>query len=79
MDVDVTLVGWTADDFAWKTGGRRPQVFDTGPWCEPDKPGWTILSPTHLQLTWLDFEPRTDKNRRAFRLVTLGDPRMLKP
>lgn len=79
MDVDVTLVGWTADDFAWKTGGRRPQVFDTGPWCEPDKPDWTILSPTHLQLTWLDFEPRTDKNRRAFRLVTLGDPRMLKP
>ena len=72
MDVDVTLDGWTADDIAWKTGGRKKQIFDTGPFTTPEKKAWKIVSPTHLQFTWKDFEPRTDKDRRSFTLVMVG-------
>ncbi len=78
MDVDVTLDGWTVDDLAWKTGGSRPQIFETGPWSEPDKPFWKILTPTHLQFTWKDFEPRTQLDRRAFRLITIGKAALVK-
>ena len=71
MDVDVTLDGWTADDIAWKGSGKK-QVFESGPFTEPDKAAWKIVSPTHLQLVWKDFEPRTDKERRSFNLVMIG-------
>lgn len=72
MDVDVTLDGWTTDDIAWKAGGKKQQIFDTGPFTAPDKKAWKIVSPTHLQLTWKNFEPRTDKDRRSFTLVMVG-------
>ena len=72
MDVDVTLDGWTVDDIAWKTGGKRKQIFESGPFTTPDKKAWKVLSPTHLQFTWKDFEPRTDKTRRSFGLVMVG-------
>ncbi len=72
LDADITLDGWTADDIAWKTGGRKKQIFDTGPFTEPDKKAWKIVSPTHLQFTWKNFEPRTDKDRRSFSLVMVG-------
>ncbi len=71
LDVDVTLDSWKISDLAWKNGEKK-QVFDTGPYTSPDKSAWTILSPTHLQFTWNDFEPRTAKNRRGFGLVTVG-------
>ena len=72
MDVDVTLEGWTTDDIAWKTGGKKPQIYEGGPYTAPDRKAWKILSPTHLQFTWKNFEPRTDKDRRGFSLVTVG-------
>ena len=72
MDVDITLDGWTADDIAWETGGKKKQIFDGGPYTSPGKKDWKILSPTHLQFAWKDFEPRTDKNRRSFHLVMVG-------
>ncbi len=72
MDVDVTLDGWTADDIAWKTGGKKKQIFESGPFTSPEKKAWKILSPTHLQFTWKNFEPRTDKDRRSFGLVMVG-------
>ena len=72
MDVDITLEGWTADDIAWKTGGKKKQIFESGPFTSPDKKAWKILSPTHFQFTWKNFEPRTDKDRRSFALVMVG-------
>lgn len=72
LDADITLDGWTTDDIAWKTGGKKKQIFDTGPFTAPDKKAWKIVSPTHLQFTWKDFEPRTDKDRRSFSLVMVG-------
>lgn len=72
MDVDVTLDGWTVDDIAWKTGGKKKQIFESGPFTVPDKKAWKIVSPTHLQFIWKDFEPRTDKDRRSFNLVMVG-------
>ena len=79
MDVDVTLDGWTVRDLAWKAEARRSPVFKGLPWCEPDKTQWTVLSPTHLQFSWKDFEPRTDKERRGFSLLTLGQPESMQP
>ncbi len=72
LDADVTLDGWTVDDIAWKTGGKKKQILEGGPYTTPDKKAWKILSPTHLQFTWKDFEPRTDKDRRSFTLVMVG-------
>ena len=79
LDVDVMLEGWTVRDLAWKSEARRSPVFKGLPWCSPDKAAWTILSPTHLQFTWNDFEPRTDKDRRSFGLLTLGRPESMGP
>ena len=72
MDVDLTLDGWTVDDIAWKIGGKKKQIFGSGPYTDPDKKTWKILSPTHLQFTWKDLEPRTAKDRRGFSLVMVG-------
>jgi hypothetical protein len=35
----------------------------------PPKEEWTIESPTHLKLVWIDFEPSRDKNRQYICLV----------
>ena len=71
MDVDMTLDGWTVDDLAWE-GGKRPQVWESGPYTSPGRKGWEILSPTHLRFTWDDFEPRDQSDRRDFTLATVG-------
>ena len=34
----------------------------------PERIGWEIVDDTHLRLIWKDFEPRTQKDRRGFRL-----------
>ncbi len=72
LDADITLDGWTVNDIAWKTGGKKKQIFKDGPYTDPDKQAWKIVSPTHLQFTWKDFEPRTAKDRRSFTLVMVG-------
>ena len=75
--ITATGAGWHGtigqlDDIAWKTGGKKKQIFDDGPWTDPGKKAWKVLTPTHLQFTWKNFEPRTDKDRRSFALVMVG-------
>ena len=69
---DVTLQdGWTVDDLAWR-GGKLPPIqnYPDSKLTKPDRDDWQILSPTHLRFTWKNFEPRTEKDRRGFEIVT---------
>jgi hypothetical protein len=51
---DVTLLdGLTSKDLSW---GEVPYARKT----EPARKEWQTLTPTHLRLTWRDFEPRTN-------------------
>ena len=71
LDADVTLEGRTVRDLAWKPMANATSPKDQ-PWCVPNRSEWKILSPTHLHLTWKDFEPRTDVAREEFILATLA-------
>ena len=63
--------GWTVSNLAWR-GEKLPRIqsFPTSTLTKPDRQDWEILSPTHLRFTWKNFEPRTEKNRRGFEIVT---------
>lgn len=61
MIADVTLKdGVTVDSLLWN--GIQ------GAGMSPARKHWQILSPTKLQLVWKDFEPRTQADRRGFRI-----------
>jgi hypothetical protein len=63
MVAEVTLGdGLTVKDLLWKEGG-----------VSPPRKAWEEIAPNRLRLVWKDFEPRTQADRRGFRLaVPLG-------
>ncbi len=65
MVAEVTLQdGLTENALLWSADG-----------VSPPRKEWEILSPTHLRLVWKEFEPRTEANRRGFRIaIPLGGP-----
>ena len=61
MIADVTLEdGLTVEGLLWN--GTH------GAGVSPARRHWRILSPTKMQLVWKNFEPRTESNRRSFRI-----------
>lgn len=61
MVADVTLKdGLTVAGLLWEG--------HLGAGMSPARQHWQILSPTKMQLVWKDFEPRTQKDRRDFRI-----------
>lgn len=66
MVADVTLEdGITVDRLLWNS--------TAGTGMSPGRQHWHIQSPTKLQLVWKDFEPRTESNRRNFRIARPSD------
>lgn len=62
MIADVTLGdGLIVDGLLWN--GTH------GAGMSPARKEWRIESPTKLQLVWKNFEPRTEKNHRGFRIA----------
>jgi hypothetical protein len=62
MIADITLGdGLTIDDLLWK-GSRGAGV-------SPARENWRLESPGRMQLTWKDFEPRTESDHRGFRIA----------
>jgi hypothetical protein len=58
---DVTLKdGITVDELLWDSAH--------GAGVSPSRKNWRIQSPTKMQLVWKNFEPRTEANRRSFRI-----------
>jgi hypothetical protein len=75
LQADVTLKdGLKVDDLAWR-GAKLPRIqsYETSTLTTPDRKSWQILSPTQMRLVWENFEPRTEKNRRGFEIVTKAD------
>ncbi|WP_265594514.1 hypothetical protein [Haloferula sp. BvORR071] len=74
-EFSVKLEGWTVNDLAFEDGPQknRPRAQD-GSWCSPNKAEWTVVSPTELKMTWLDFEPAVHKTRRRIHLATWSKP-----
>lgn len=63
MIADVTLEdGLTVDRLLWDSA--------SGTGMSPGRQHWRIQSPTKMQLVWKDFEPRTESNRRNFRIAS---------
>jgi hypothetical protein len=75
LQADVTLKdGLKVSDLAWR-GGQLPRIqsYESSTVTKPNRKHWQILSPTQLRLVWEDFEPRTEKDRRGFEIVTKAD------
>lgn len=75
LQADVTLKdGLKVDDLAWR-GGQLPRIqsYEGSMVTKPNRKEWQVLSPTQLRLVWENFEPRTEKNRRGFYIVTKAD------
>jgi hypothetical protein len=53
--------GLTVDSLLWKAA--------PGSGISPARQHWRVQSPTKMELIWKDFEPRTDSNRRSFRIA----------
>ena len=53
--------GLKIDDLLWKGS--------LGAGVSPAREQWRIESPTKMQLVWKDFEPRTEPERRGFRIA----------
>jgi hypothetical protein len=69
MVVNVNLRdGLNVNDLEWPEGRSDEQIGQTS--CSPDRKEWKVISRTELQLVWSHFEPRTEENRREFRLAT---------
>jgi hypothetical protein len=60
--------GLNVNDLEWQEGRSVEQMHQT--YCSPDRNEWKVISRTELQLIWKHFEPRTEENRREFRLAT---------
>ena len=61
MVADVTLKdGLTVNGLLWDSAH--------GAGVSPSRRHWRIQSPTKMQLVWKNFEPRTESNRRSFRI-----------
>ena len=67
LTADVILQdGLKVDDLAWDDAAL-PKYQRGGQVMVPAKRSdWQVISPTHVRLTWKDFEPRTDATRRGF-------------
>lgn len=69
---DVTLIeGLRVDDLYWP-GRRLAAPFGVVPAAAATSPGrrhWRVLGPSHIQLRWQNFEPRTQAGRQGFKLV----------
>lgn len=75
LQADVTLKdGLKIDDLAWK-GGKLPRIqsYEGSLVTKPDRKHWQVISPTQMRLVWENFEPRTEKERRGFSIVTKAD------
>jgi hypothetical protein len=75
LQADVSLTGGLkVDDLAWR-GAKLPRIqsYPTSYLTTPDRKEWQILSPTELRLVWTNFEPRTQKERCGFDIVTKSD------
>jgi hypothetical protein len=56
---DVTMAdGLSVEKLLWEPDGMAP-----------GRKHWQVLSPKKLRLVWKNFEPRTQKNRREFRVA----------
>lgn len=67
MTADVYLQdGLKVSDLAWRDAAL-PKDQRGGIVMVPGaRRAWQVVSPTHLRLTWKDFEPRTEEARRGF-------------
>ncbi|MEY2565468.1 MAG: hypothetical protein QOH88_3661 [Verrucomicrobiota bacterium] len=64
---DIKLTdGLTIDDLLWS--GTH------GAGVSPAREQWRIEAPNKMQLNWKDFEPRTEPNRRGFRIARPTQP-----
>lgn len=70
MTADVILHdGLKVSDLAWQDV-ELPKVHKGGKMMNPlARSAWQEISPSHLRLTWKDFEPRTDEERRGFTIA----------
>ena len=70
MTVDVFLQeGLTVSDLAWQDA-ELPKVQEGGKMMKPlRRSAWQEVSANHLRLTWKNFEPRTEEERRGFTIV----------
>jgi hypothetical protein len=63
MIADITLKdGLTVNGLLWSS---NPE----GDAMSPPRHDWRLLSSTQMRLVWKDFEPRTQPDRREFRIV----------
>jgi hypothetical protein len=69
-DISVKLDGWTIDDLAFEDGPHKLPPREQFAWCSPNKMCWTVVSPTELRMTWLDFEPAVHQTRREIVIGT---------
>ncbi len=67
LTADVHLQdGLKVGDLAWDDA-NLPKVQRDGVKMQPAaQKAWEVISPTHVRLSWQDFEPRTEKERRGF-------------
>ncbi len=67
MTADVHLQdGLKVKDLAWDDA-TLAKYQRGGMIMEPSShSAWQVISPTHVRLTWKDFEPRTEKEHRGF-------------
>ena len=67
LTADVYLQdGLKVGDLAWDDAAL-PKHQRGGIIMVPEsRKAWQVVSPTHVRLTWEDFEPRTDEARRGF-------------
>ena len=64
MIADVKLIdGLRVDDLSWNAGTYMEEEV------KPTRKHWHIQSPTKMQLVWKNFEPRTEREHRDFRVV----------
>lgn len=73
LQVDATLSnGLKVGEIVWpdtKLGrGKTLDAADAIYATQPARSEWQVIGDTHLRLVWTDFEPRTEKQRRGFKL-----------
>jgi len=67
LNLEVLLKdGLTTENLCWPERNQEPYSLTT----KPEKRQWDIVAPDKMKLTWKDFEPRKEKNKSVFWLVT---------
>jgi len=69
LQADITLRdGATVKNLIWPGAKRHGEAIPAEYCTSPGRRAWKVIDPTHIRLTWQDFEPRTEENHRGFRL-----------